>query len=696
MLHVVFFFKRILNKMDCTGPVCVPANKSLSSTVAPSQCGPGNVVNGLETCLLNSNIKGALPFNRGEICIYDPRYNKCNNNTPIYQYECCMFPSNIPTGFPDFCEDIAPNNPGLITKLQTFLRYRNTNEPISRFDAQWLARSNCYDGTPRQQTYLYQFTHNFCPSLNSNESYSGPFMDSFNLQQIPPTQDLLNCCTRANQSETSFGTTKCHPMLCWESPQCIEMLRYHCANVTDDLVCAKWRQHTSQPLTNVIPSSLAVSWQSEGAAPATVDQCLFATRESCNAFVNSDCNSYEILFPRLDTLHNHDPETARYYKTLSENTSTVQIFNPGPTYLRSLTATCTDVNFTVTFATQSLLPGESTTMTVSSLVGFGETLSSYTNSGIFHTRAFNVDYTGPCGVFPKKSVYFPSFCLDASGCDGFSLQNEGPAPDNEGWKAYFQQDLGVRQSPWDVAAPLPSCPAGFTETTYVTKYTNSNNSFSVNGVYKYYSSSVTTLDTYVSCTDTAFAAHCPSGSSTKRELCNALSQGGDNNGYGVQPKKVNSLFFQNFDPHWACADVYKHYFGTNSNNNPNCPGCPQDNAFYNTCQGRDVFGSFGYCPTTRGSGAVIDQGGQWDNRCSQNIDYWYSLTQSRTCQGKQQTIQGIYLFDSISWGPMTPRRADFPILAGFLTARVHDPKDISMNDDTNEIGIYPLTSFQLQ
>lgn len=245
----------------------------------------------------------------------------------------------------------------------------------------------CYDATSQQSQNLYNIRKQFCPNLDAGYSYSANIADSLNPASWTALSITAACCARSNQTSISDDSgNKCDFTACFQSPQCGQILRDYCSVTTNqrplqsnasNYPCTRFKSWTSLNLfnQNVTSTTFGASYPANGSYPFTMDQAFFALLtycsdtqyqdpEFCGALIESDVLNNHLLFPRIDTLQ-ISGVLSQINNSFTQQTISFSITNRSNILLKSLTVIPTSSSFTIAFGTQSLYPGSSTNVTIS-------------------------------------------------------------------------------------------------------------------------------------------------------------------------------------------------------------------------------------------------------------------------------------------------------------------------------------------
>ena len=236
----------------------------------------------------------------------------------------------------------------------------------------------CYDATPLQNAQLYSQTHQVCPNLDAGFSYSANLSTELTQASWSGLSLTAACCARQSQTNrTGDSGELCDAQACFQSPQCAEILRDYCNDVSNqrNVSCARWKSWTtSQIFTS--PCTLTTSlFPSSGAFPSAMDQSMFSLLDYCavNSVTDPDlCSALtfapalgnHLLFPRVDAVHITDI-VPQINSTNTVKTVTFSITNASNILFRSLTILTTNTNYTLTLQSATLFPSSSTLVTVS-------------------------------------------------------------------------------------------------------------------------------------------------------------------------------------------------------------------------------------------------------------------------------------------------------------------------------------------
>ena len=647
--------------MNCGGGTCTPQEKTLSGTFYVDY-----TYSSVRDCLKDQDLTWQSFQNpKGNPIFKDGSTPNPNGGNPF----ACYYPGQYSSLLFNKCKSVSSDvMPGIEDIVQSLLAW-DSGEPFTAEDAADLGRQVCFDGTIKRQKDLYFQTHNFCPRLPMQYSYS-----YFDLAQFQTLSDGIlntstyNCCTRPNQDQYD---PSCPMYLCLESPLCQPVLW----NLTQSILDLGAGRERWLSFSN---NEVKLIDELSGSHASTIDQALFVSQYDRLQFNQTPLQTF---FPRLNTfplsivngVAQGFQNSNSFWKSISPNASVFQIRNESSLFLQSVSASfSTSDPIQITIENPSLAPGESSNVTVTGLV-FKKEQYVLSNTAIFHTRRFNEE--GACSEYPTQSSAFNNI----SGYNLTQFGEAGPDPNNASWTQY----LG--KNPWDFAAPLPLCYGDDVQLDYTQiPFTETN---PLNGSVYWNSSSVnsTTVITRT-CKNQSYQVQI-------QDVCNFDCECHTTGGASSSPSALlgaacNGNSFGNC----ACPGCIvtgdwgrggKYLDCARSNENTRC-AC-YDNKFGDWCWAwGDRIHSFA---NADGGG-----GGAPNGKCSPTFSYWYTLSHSRTCETNKPNLIGVYFYDNTSWGSFSSLRADYPVIGGVAVGR-HFPFDNVGNYNTDsEIAIFPLTT----
>lgn len=305
----------------------------------------------------------------------------------------------------------------------------------------------CFDGSEQQQKYHYTMTHEFCPNLPTNVSYSTSLrvalygnqavQGAFKAQEFQLADGLdAECCLRADQSNLTLPSGRqCHAMSCFESPICASILRdtrslgnqtYFSAfcsqNEANFIACKSWTAWAVNSSETVLGTASSIP--AVGANPSNFDQALFSILDYCRNFSSTDhetCDAIEevgggLLFPRLDVIHMSDIIQQWYVSDESPRNNlksiVFQVTNMSTQLISSLSIEGNLTNYSFVIDNPTLLPFAQTNVTMTTNLAQPQSTFTYHLSvtTTFTTDAYNSD--GNCnkvGFFSTRNYYDVNF-----------------------------------------------------------------------------------------------------------------------------------------------------------------------------------------------------------------------------------------------------------------------------------------------